>query len=264
MSAAESIGKYVAEMTDVNFSYADTAVLQQLNMQVEAGTIFGLLGANGAGKTTIIRLLTGQLIPLQGNVSVFGVNPVAQATAVRARLGLMQEDAGHYGRLSVRRNLGFFASLYAVENTSSHTDELLAKVGLLDKANSPVNSLSRGMRQRLGLARALVGNPELLILDEPTAGLDPVAAKSVRELIKSFCQNGKSVFLTTHLLEEAESLCHKVAILHQHHLVCCGNPLDLCAQYLPEEVEVQLAGRKVMRRPGLEQLFYKLTGREIS
>ncbi|MDO5296032.1 MAG: ABC transporter ATP-binding protein [bacterium] len=244
------------------YSFGTGWELKELTFTVLPGQVFGLLGTNGAGKTTTIRLLTGQLKPHSGTVSILGVNPLQDAQRLRRLVGVMQEDPGHYQRLSVRKNLRFFASLYGT--SAEYADELLKKVDLEHKANSPVSALSRGLRQRLALARAMVGQPKLLFLDEPTSGLDPVAAGGVRHLIASFCKNGGTVFLTTHYMEEAEKLCHQVGILHQGTLLCQGHYLDLCQQYLPEQVEVEQGGRLVKRAPGLEELFYHFTGRRIN
>ena len=132
------------------------------------------------------------------------------------------------------------------------------------KAKERVSSLSKGMKQRLAFARALAGNPELLFLDEPTAGLDPNSAVRFRELIKKYCEGGGSVFLNTHYLEEAEDLCTCTAILDKGCIVCCGHPLDLCRQYLPEQIEVIKGGRRVMQPPGLGHLFAHFTNRNIN
>ena len=246
----------------VGYSFGTGWELQDLTFQVAAGQVFGLLGTNGAGKTTTIRLLTGQLRPKTGRVSILGVDPLQQSQLLRRLVGVMQEDPGHYQRLSVRANLRFFASLYGVP--AAYADELLRKVDLACKAGSAVSQLSRGMRQRLALARAMVGKPKILFLDEPTSGLDPAAARSVRQLIEDFCREGGTVFLTTHYMEEAEKLCHQVAVLHNGTLLCQGHYLDLCKQYLPEQIEVEQGGRRIRRAPGLEELFYCLTGRRIN
>ncbi len=252
---------WAVSVKGLRYTFGGQWGLQDLTMDVAQGQIFGLLGPNGAGKTTAIRLMTGQLLPQQGEVRVLGLDPVSQCQQVRALIGVMQEDPGHYRRLSVRSNMRFFASLYG--EPSSWADELIAKVNLSDKAGCAVSELSRGMKQRLALARALVGRPKLLFLDEPTSGLDPLAAKAVHRLIEAYCREGGTVFLTTHYLEEAEALCHQVAILQHGKLLCQGHYLDLCHQYLPEQIEVSQGGRKVMRPPGLEELFFKLTGQTI-
>lgn len=255
--------KAVVELDAVGFAYAGNRVLEGVTLSVAAGCVFGLLGANGAGKTTTIRLVTGQLRPQSGRVRVFGWDPVEQRDEVHRRIGLMQEDNGHYYRLSAAKNLQFFGRLYGVGDPVARAAQLLEQVGLSEKADAPVGSLSRGMKQRLGVARALVGQPRLLVLDEPTAGLDPYSARSVRTLIGEFCAAGGSVFLTTHYMEEAEELCDQVAILDGGRLACLGNPLDLCAEHLPAEIEVRRAGRLVLKKPGLEELFYHLTGRIV-
>ena len=245
----------------VSYSFGAGWQLRELTFTAAAGQVFGLLGTNGAGKTTTIRLLTGQLRPQGGTIRVLDVDPLRDSQQLRRLVGVMQEDPGHYQRLSVRANLRFFASLYGTPY--SYADELLEKVDLCRKAGSAVNQLSRGMRQRLALARAMVGRPKLLFLDEPTSGLDPIAARGVRSLISSFCSEGGTVFLTTHYMEEAEKLCHQVAVLHNGSLLCQGHYLDLCRQYLPEQIEVEQGGRMVKRAPGLEELFYHLTGSRI-
>ncbi|MBQ7569187.1 ABC transporter ATP-binding protein [bacterium] len=250
------------EADGVCYSFGGSWGLNKLTFAVASGQVFGLLGTNGAGKTTTIRLLTGQLRPQSGSIKVLGLDPLAQSQQLRRAVGVMSEDPGHYMRLSVRKNLCFFASLYGAD--PAYADELLEKVDLQSKADSAVSQLSRGMRQRLALARAMIGRPRLLFLDEPTSGLDPVAARGVRQLIEAYCSEGGTVFLTTHYMEEAERLCHQIAILHDGSLLCQGHYLDLCGQYLPEQIEIEQGGRKIKRSPGLEELFYHLTGRSIN
>lgn len=254
--------EWAVEVNNLCYSFGGAWALQELSLQVPVGQVFALLGGNGAGKTTTIRLLTGQLRPQGGQVSVFGLDPEKQAQQVRALVGIMTEEPGHYQRLSARANLRFFASLYGAG--AAEADGLLERVGLAEKANCAVSQLSRGMKQRLALARAMVGKPKLLFLDEPTSGLDPLVARGVRELIGQFCREGGTVFLTTHYMEEAENLCHQVAILQAGQLLCCGHYLDLCRQYLPETVERQKGGRTVRQAPGLEELFCKLTQGDLT
>lgn len=249
------------EMHDVHRSYGSLAALRGVSFAVPEGEVFGLLGPNGAGKTTAIRLLTGQLHPHRGQVRVLGVDPAASSRDLSKRIGVMLEEAGHYERLPLRSNLTFFARLYGAG--PERVQELLELVGLQDKSGEPVARLSRGMRQRLALARALVGSPRVLFLDEPTAGLDPHAARGVRRLIEDFCARQGTVFLTTHFMEEAEELCHQVGILDRGRLVALGNPQDLCRESLPELVETIRGGRRVQHPPGLEELFIHLTGRSL-
>lgn len=259
---SDANGSLAIEARGLCYTFGGQWRLQGLDLAVESGQVFGLLGANGAGKTTTIRLLTGQLQPESGTVRILGLDPVQEAKRVRSIIGIMAEEPGHYGNLSVRTNLRFFASLYGA--SASVVDEILEKVGLSFKASEAVAQLSHGMRQRLALARALVGHPQVLFLDEPTSGLDPIAARGVHGLITDFCAGGGTVFLTTHYLGEAESLCHKVAIVQDGSVLCCGHYVDLCRQYLPSEVEVVQGGRVIKRAPGLEELFCHLTGSSIN
>ena len=249
------------EIQDLRRSFSGRPALLGLSLTVRVGEVFGLLGPNGAGKTTTVRLATGQLRPDGGTLRVLGRDPAADPRGVRSTIGVMLEEPGHYERLPVRSNLALFARLYGAP--MARVDELLDLVGLADRAREPVARLSRGMRQRLALARALVGGPRVLFLDEPTSGLDPHAARGVRRLVRSFSEEGGTVFLTTHLLEEAEELCHRVGILDRGRLVALGNPQDLCREHLPAEVEVVRGGRTLRRPPGLEELFVHLTGRSL-
>ncbi len=250
------------EVENAVFSYKGGGnIINGLNLQADEGTIYGMLGANGAGKTTTIRLLTGQVKPVSGSIRIFGEDPFDNS-AIRTSIGLMPEDGGHYDRLSVKENLKFFCRLYGASPKKS--DELLELVGLSDKSKEKAGILSKGQKQRLALARCLIGEPRLIFLDEPTSGLDPVAARKVRELIDNLCSKGSTVFLTTHYLEEAEQLCHSIGILQAGKLICQGNPLDLCHEYLPESVEAKIGGRVISRPPGLEDLFLAMAGEKIT
>ena len=179
-------------------------------------------------------------------MAVLGLDPLTRPLEVRRRVGVLFEDCGHYSRLSVRANLTFFARLYGQD--LARVETVLEAVGLGDRIDERAGALSKGMRQRLGLARSLLGQPEILFLDEPTAGLDPVSARSVRELVARFAADGGTVFLTTHLMEEAQELCDRVAFLDQGQLVALGSPGELIAENLPdggslEDLFVRLAGR---------------------
>lgn len=217
--------------------------LLDVTFEVCQGEVFGFLGPNGAGKTTTIRILTGQLKASAGNVSVLGLDPALRGRELRRRVGLSSEDAGHYERLSVASNLAFFARLHGVG--PGRCEELLRSFELWERRREVVSRLSRGMRQRLALARALIGDPELLFLDEPTAGLDPRAARDVRERVQSLSASGKTVFLTTHSMEEAQELCTRVAILDRGHLLVCDHPDALRQGGTLEEVFLRLTGRRL-------------------
>lgn len=249
------------EVRGLQRSFRGRPVVQDLTFTVPEGQVFGLLGPNGAGKTTTVRMLTGQLRPDAGEARILGRDPTSEARELRSAIGVMLEEPGHYERLPVRSNLAFFARLYGAPR--ERVDALLRRMGLEEKAKEPVSRLSRGMRQRLALARALIGEPRVLFLDEPTSGLDPHAARGVRRLIEAFCAEGGTVFLTTHFMEEAEDLCHSVGILDSGRLVALGNPEDLCREHLPAKIEVLRGGRPQSRAPGLEDLFVHLTGRSL-
>ena len=209
-----------------------------LTFEVGRGEIFGFLGPNGAGKTTTVRTLGTLIAPTSGSAVVAGV-PLAPENAVeiRRRIAIMPESPGLYLRLSVAENLDCFADLYEARNRRERIDRALRAVHLSDRANDPCGSLSKGLRQRVALARALLCDPEVLFLDEPTAGLDPVAAHDVHVLIDQLRQRGVTVFLTTHRLEEAARLCDRVAILNTR-LRTIGKPDELRDQLFARTLTV--------------------------
>ncbi len=201
-----------------------------LSLEVPAGIIFGFLGHNGAGKTTTVRLLNGVLAPDDGTARVLDLDPVRDGPALRRRTGVLTETHSLDERLTARENLLIYADLYGVPRAEvpRRVEELLATFELADRADEPVGGYSTGMKQRLALARALLHEPELLFLDEPTAGLDPVAARRVRELIARLSrEGGRTVFLCTHNLAEAQQLCDRVAVLEHGRLVALGAPAEL-------------------------------------
>lgn len=204
--------------------------LQNLNLQVPSGSIFGFLGHNGAGKTTTIRLLLGLLKPTEGTAEVLGFDTQRQGTQIRYYTGALLEDPGLYGRLSAWDNLDFFARIWRIEKKEreKRIKGLLSHMGLWERAHEQIDTWSRGMKQKLAISRVLLHRPALIFMDEPTAGLDPVAASTLREDISQLVkQEGVSIFLTTHNLEEAEKLCHQMAIIRQGRLVAYGQLEDL-------------------------------------
>lgn len=205
-------------------SFGETVAVRDLSLEVQAGEVFGLLGHNGAGKTTTIRLLTGVLRPDAGTMTVLGRSPIADGAAVRARSGVLAESPGFDERLTARENLAFFAELFGLPRSEvpRRIADVLEEFGLADQADERVSAFSKGMKQRLALARCLLHDPELLFLDEPTAGLDPVAAHEVHELIHKLSRRGRTVFLCTHNLAEAQRLCDRVAVLRRGQLVALG------------------------------------------
>lgn len=207
--------------------FGDRVAFENVSFEVGQGEVFGFLGPNGAGKTTTVRTLGTLLAPTSGSAAVAGV-PLAPENGeqIRQRIAIMPEAPGLYLRLSVAENLECFAALYGVSDTAERMDRALRAVSLADRASDACGSLSKGLRQRVALARALLSDPEVLFLDEPTAGLDPVAAHEVHQLIEGLRERGVTIFLTTHRLEEAERLCDRVAILNTT-LRTIGRPDEL-------------------------------------
>jgi ABC-2 type transport system ATP-binding protein len=215
-----------------------------ISFAVEPGELFGLLGPNGAGKTTTIKMLITLLIPTGGSARVLGLDVVRQAREVRKRIGyVFGGERGVYERLSGYDNLRYFAELYGVpaREQKRRIEELLELVGLKGREHERAEGYSRGMKQRLHVARGLLHDPEVLFLDEPTIGLDPVGAREVRATIASLTEAGKTVLLTTHYMFEADALCDRIAVISKGSIVAEGTPLDLkrgVAQGSVVEVEV--------------------------
>ena len=201
--------------------------LNGVNLQIEVGTVQGLLGPNGAGKTTLTKILSTALIPSEGSARILGHDVVRETAKVRSRIGVvLGGDRGLYRRLSARHNLEYWAALYHVhpEESKRRIPELLERVGLTEQADRRVDTFSRGMKQRLHLARGLIADASVLLLDEPTIGMDPVAAREFRELIKELRRAGKSILLTTHDMEEAEAVCDSVALIDKGRLLAIETP----------------------------------------
>lgn len=212
-----------------------------ISVTVPVGTVFGFLGPNGSGKTTTIRLLLGLLEPSSGSAKVLGYDVRTQAGEIRERCGALLEHTGLYERLSAEDNLQFYARVWrmSAQDTQSRIRELLGKVGLWERRKDVVANWSRGMKQKLAVARALLHRPRLVFLDEPTAGLDPVASAALREDLSELArQQGLTVFLTTHNLGEAEKLCDQVAVIRQGKLLMTGSPDQLRMQKGAARLEI--------------------------
>jgi ABC-2 type transport system ATP-binding protein len=201
-----------------------------ISFDVEFGELFGLVGPNGAGKTTTIKMLTTLLTPTSGNARVLGFDIVKDVVEIRRRIGIIfGGERGLYYRVSGRENLRYFADLYGVPmaKRDRRISELLDIVGLSDRADSKVESYSRGMKQRLHIAKGLVNDPELIFMDEPTIGLDPQAARDTRTMIKQLVEKEKTILLTTHYMFEADELCHRIGVISNGEIVALDTPSGL-------------------------------------
>lgn len=232
----------VIEVEDLRRSFKEKEAVAGINFSVERGEIFGLLGPNGAGKTTTIRLLTGQIDPNGGRARVAGCDVVKDRAKLKALIGVVFEDQNLYERLSGRDNLRFSCWLYGLPE--SRADEVLALVNLADRAKTPVRSYSTGMKQRLMIARALLHKPPVLFLDEPTRGLDPISSRDIRAIIEGLRQEGTTILLTTHLLEEADLLCQHLAFIVGGKLVAGGTPRELKLAHGKRSLQVVTADPK--------------------
>ncbi|WP_433350236.1 ABC transporter ATP-binding protein [Micromonospora sp. CA-111912] len=200
----------------------DTVALGGVTLTVDDSEVLGLLGPNGAGKTTLVKILSTVLLPTSGTARVLGKDLVTDPQTVRENVGVVfGGERGLYPRISARQNLAFWAALYRLDRRTARTrcSELLERMGLADRADEPVETFSRGMKQRLHLARGLIHGPRILFLDEPTIGMDPVAARDFRALVRELRQEGRTVFLTTHDMAEAEALCDRVTLIDRGRLV---------------------------------------------
>jgi ABC-2 type transport system ATP-binding protein len=217
------------ECTGLSRRYGDFLAVDAIDLTVPRGAVFGFLGPNGAGKTTTIRLLLGLLTPSAGRVRVLDEELPAGGEAVRRRVGAVLEHPGFYEGLAVRRTLELHAAAHGLHgaDAAERIDEVAERLRVADRLDQRPAALSRGLRQRLAIARALLGRPELLILDEPTNGLDPQAAADLRDGLTVLAGTGTTVFLATHLLSEAERLCDLVAVVKAGRIIATGSPADL-------------------------------------
>lgn len=213
------------EARDLRRSFKNNEAVRGISFSVRRGEIFGLLGPNGAGKTTTIRMLTGQIVPSSGGATVAGCDVVRNHQQLKERIGVVAEEQNVYERLSARNNLRFNCWLYNLPE--SRVDEVLDLVRLRDRAKDPVRTFSNGMKQRLLIARALLHKPPVLFLDEPGRGLDPIAGREVRDAIAQLSRDGMTILLTTHLLEEADQLCQRVAFINKGSLMANDTPRNL-------------------------------------
>ncbi len=216
---------FMIDASDLRRSFGEIEAVAGITFQAKKGEIFGLLGPNGAGKTTTIRMLTGQINPSGGSARVAGCDVVRDRARLKERIGVVFEEQNLYERLSARLNLAFSCWLYHLP--ASRIDEVLDIVRLSDRARDPVRTYSNGMKQRLVIARALLHRPPMLFLDEPSRGLDPISAREVRQVVQQLASAGTTILLTTHLMEEADQLCERVAFIVNGKLVANDTPRNL-------------------------------------
>ena len=214
--------------------------VEDLSLEMSEGEVLAFLGPNGAGKTTTIRMLAGIISATSGYAVVAGQRTDGQIEKLHEVIGLLTETPGFYDSLSARRNLEYYAGFYANLNIDLQVEKYLKIMGLWERREDRVGTFSKGMKQRLALARALLHEPKVLFLDEPTAGLDPEAAREVRELIGQLSREGRTIFLSTHNLAEAESLCHRIAVV-KTRLLALDTPQELRQQLFRRQIVVQLA-----------------------
>ena len=216
--------------------FGKVPAVEELTLSINHGEVFGLLGPNGAGKTTTIRMLSALIAPTSGNAQIYGYKLGADDHTIRRTIGILTESPGLYESLSAEKNLSFFAKMYDIEDISSRIEKYLRMLGLWERRHEMVGTYSKGMRQKLALARALLHEPKVLLLDEPTSNLDPAAARLIRQFIASIKQEGRTIVLCTHNLDEADRLCDRIAVLKT----------KLIALDTPENLRRKLFGRTVV------------------
>lgn len=279
--------EYAVGMRHIVQRFGEKEVLRGIDLKIHEGEIFGLLGPSGAGKTTLIKILTGQLRQTAGEVQIFGKN-AGNGKVNLTKMGMMMDNFGLYERLSCYDNLKLFTQIYGVPE--KRADEILGRVGLYEDRKLPVMKLSKGMRSRLSLARAVMNEPRILFLDEPASGLDPATAAEIHKLVQEEKSRGATIFLTTHNMEEAHKLCDHVALLHEGVIVEYGQPGEVCCRYnhqnkllirilngemvelsnnrtsaerVKEYLEQEMVETIHSTEPSLETVFMELTGRGL-
>jgi ABC-2 type transport system ATP-binding protein len=247
----------VVQVANVRKTYTSFVAVEDVSFEVYDGEIFGLIGPNGAGKTTTLECVEGLRTPDSGRISVLGLDPVRDVEMLQQRIGVQLQEAQLQKRIKVKEAVGLWASLYS--KSPADGEKLLEQLGLIEKRNAWFMTLSGGQKQRLFIALALINDPEVVFLDELTTGLDPQARRAIWELVRGIRQRGKTVFLTTHLMEEAEKLCDRVAIIERGRIIDMDAPENLVRRHCPERAVVLatddvLAEERFNRIPGVEEV----------
>ncbi len=230
---------YAIAAEDLTYNYGDLTAVDHINFQVAEGEILGFLGPNGAGKTTTVKMLTGQMKPKGGRAVLLGMDVAKNIERVQGHIGVCFETTNLYEQMSAIENLNFFAKLF--DTRPFDANEFLRRVGLEDRGKDKVETYSKGMKQRLMVARSLINQPKILFLDEPTAGLDPTSSEAIREVILKEKARGATVFLTTHDMVEADKLSDRVAFMNQGKIVALDTPLNLKRQYGRRALKVKVS-----------------------
>src|SRR5277367_2560510 len=248
----------VIQVSGVRKTYGATVAVDEVSFDVHDGEIFGLIGPNGAGKTTTMECIEGLRKPDRGAISVLGLNPFRDVYKLQNRIGVQLQQAQLQKRIKVWEAMDLWALLYGKKATDG--ERLLEQLGLADKRNAWFMTLSGGQKQRLFIALALVNDPEVVFLDELTTGLDPQARRAIWDLVRGIRERGKTVFLTTHLMEEAERLCDRVAIIERGRIIDIDTPLSLVKRHCPERTVVLAsndpsASERFRAIPGVQEVI---------
>ena len=280
----------VIQIKDVCKAFDQLQVLNNISLSVEEGEIFGLLGPSGAGKTTLIKMLIGLLSATSGNIAILGKELDKKIDESFPSFGMVLDNDGLYDRLNCYDNLELYARIYSISNRKKVINDLLEKVGLIESSKKSVSNLSKGMRQRLSFARAILHSPKIVFLDEPTSGLDPATTLQIHSMMKTLKESGTTIFLTTHNMNETQKMCDHLALLNEGNIVEEGTPEDICLLHRKKcEVNIEMTnGEKYMvdshdlltvlqtvldtnnkirsihsNEPNLEEVFIELTGRDL-
>jgi lipooligosaccharide transport system ATP-binding protein len=266
MSATPLNASAIFQATNIVKSYGNNKVVDNLSFHINPGECFGIIGPNGAGKTTTLKICLGQTQADSGSVTAFGMDVTTQLLDVKKRTGVVSQFDTLDPDFSCEENILAYGRYYGMRDADikQRIPELLDFAALTHKAKSRPGELSGGMKRRLSLARALVNKPQLLVLDEPTTGLDPQARHLMWERLRELLATGMSILLTTHFMDEAERLCTRLCMIDHGQKLIEGTPRDLIAEHLTPEITEEIEGVGILkRRSNLEDLFFKFTGRQI-